>query len=77
MRELKNKVLILCKASYPVYLNDKEESKRHNQEPLSWLTTFFSEEYNEGGLKTIFGFSSLYEGRLKDIQTNLGIQILW
>lgn len=49
-------------------MNTKKQNK---QESLTWFTTFFSENYNEGGLNTVFGFASLSEGRMREIHTNI------
>lgn len=67
LQEFQGKFLIFARAAYPNYSGKKKKS---NQELLSWHTTFFSEKYNEGGLNTVFGFSSLSEGVLKEVQTN-------
>ena len=62
---LKNKVLIKCKSKYPAYImRDEETSKQEQQELLHQITSLYGEKYNDGGLKTVWGISSLKEGRV-------------
>jgi len=51
--------LVLARTAYPY-----SSAKKAKTEPLSWHTTYFSENYNEGGLHSVFGFSSMTEGRI-------------
>ena len=69
--ELKNKILIKCRCVYPNYVLSKEERNKIKPEALATITTFYEEKYNEGGLRTIFGFSSFNEGKGKIISQNL------
>ena len=75
LASLKNKVLVLCKASYPGFV-DKDRLKGENpieekQEFLHTLASLVIEKYAEAGLKTPFGTSILYESFLKRCQMSI------
>lgn len=66
LNSFNKKILIFARCPYPNFIT-KGQSKKEVNDQLTWYTTFFSENYNEGGLNTVYGFASLSEGRLREL----------
>ena len=76
----KEKVVIKCKSSYPDFLLTREErvskskkeedekEKIQKREILHSITALYGEHYNEPGLRTIWGISSLKESKIKQFK---------